>query len=126
FAEAAHKRLTDKPDQPASMRYYYDFDYENRQPAPFHPSEFLFAALCLADPALVGYGEILFGPMLARAPNPQMYGYGGQTPANAQYVSHLRAAWDHPRAARAGAPHGLAGGLAAPRPHAPARRLWLA
>ena len=56
FAEAARKRMTAKPEQPLGPRYYDD-DYESRQPAPVHPSELLFATLCLADPALVAHGE---------------------------------------------------------------------
>ena len=51
FAQAIFKRLTDKPEQPLSSRYYYNGNEDN-QPAQFHPSEFIFAQLCLADSAL--------------------------------------------------------------------------
>src|SRR5207244_7345743 len=69
FADVAHKRLTTKPEQPAGPRYAYD--YESRFPAAVHPSEFLFASLCLADPKLVTHCERLPCPMLAQAQSTQ-------------------------------------------------------
>ena len=47
-------------DLPAPWQYYDDGD--DRQPTPVHPSELLFARMCLADPGLVAHGEGLLRP----------------------------------------------------------------
>src|SRR5262249_48830864 len=49
FAQAAHQRITEKRERPLGRNWYGAGD--QRQPVPLHPSEFLFAALCLGDPA---------------------------------------------------------------------------
>ncbi len=59
YAAAAVKRMTTKPEKGINPRYY-DYDDENRSPNQLHPSEFLFAMLCLKDPALVPHGEEFF------------------------------------------------------------------
>jgi hypothetical protein len=123
FAEAAHKRLTDKPEPVVRSRYNYDG--ESGQPAPFHASEFVFATLCLADPDLAGYGERLLGPMAARVNEGRGY-YPGQSGSGTDYLALIRAARDRAGAIRAGAPDALADGVPPRWVNASARSTWFA
>ncbi|HEV3119992.1 MAG TPA: DUF1581 domain-containing protein, partial [Gemmataceae bacterium] len=123
FAAAAHKRMMEKQEMPLGSRRYYG-DY--RQPVPFHWSEFLFAKLCLADPASAGHGEALLAPLLAAAQagnNNPYQGWGSNNPSYGRYVQALR---DRTDAVRAGAATALSDALP---PHwfsATARAPWFA
>jgi len=64
YADAVHKRLTDKAPPRPSSRYYGGDD---RGPVPFRASELFFAERCLADPALAKQGERLLKPLLDNA-----------------------------------------------------------
>ncbi|MBN9119886.1 MAG: DUF1583 domain-containing protein, partial [Planctomycetes bacterium] len=100
FAEAAKKRMTEKGEQNVGPRYYYDPEEDGRMPNPVHPSELVFATMCLADPALAAHGEGLLKPLLDRS----------QATQTAQYLHRIRAAWDRIGAGRAGAPDALTSG----------------
>ncbi len=100
YSEAAVKRMTAKQERPVGPRYY-DPEDDERMPNPLYPSEFLFASLCLADPALAPHGEALLKPMLDRA----------QAGRNTEYLHRVHAVWDRLGATRAGSPGALAGGL---------------
>ena len=100
FAELARKRMTDKAE-PGFINPRYGGGDENQTPAPLHPSEYLFATMCLADPALVAHGEGLLKPLFDRA----------LAERNTEYLRRIRAAWDRLGATRAGAPDALAAGL---------------
>ncbi|HSQ58516.1 MAG TPA: hypothetical protein VLM40_22540, partial [Gemmata sp.] len=100
FSEEARKRLTDKPEEGVGPRYY---DNDNRGPVPLHPSEILFARMCLLDPALVSHGESLLKPMLDAAQS-------NQSPDS---IRRITASWNRLGASRAGAPDALENGLPA-------------
>ncbi len=99
FSEAARKRMTDKQEEGISSRYYYDDS--NRMPNPLHPSELLFATMCLADPALLTHGEGLLKLLLDRA----------QATHSPDYLHRILAPWNRLGATRAGAPDALTNGL---------------
>jgi len=101
FAESAHKRLTEKREQPLGFNRYYYNGGDNQQPAPPYPSEFIFAALCHNDPALAASGEDVLSAMLGSR-------WAGNDPDLNARVQHTRDQWD---AKRAGAPDVFAGAL---------------
>jgi tetratricopeptide (TPR) repeat protein len=80
YKDAAIKRMNDKREaDPLRSRY----DYDDRQAVPFHASEFLFAQLCLTDPAFTSVAGDLYKPMHDRA-----YGTNNQ-----DAMGRVREAW---------------------------------
>jgi tetratricopeptide (TPR) repeat protein len=114
FAEAAHKRLTEKREQPLGFNRYYGGP--DRQQAPLHPSEFLFAVLCLGEPGLAVHGETVLAAMM-----------GSMWAANDPDLgTRMRRVRDELEAKRAGAPNALAS-APPPRWHtASAKTTWIA
>jgi tetratricopeptide (TPR) repeat protein len=114
FAEAAHKRLTEKREQPLGFNRYYGGP--DRQVAPLHPSEFLFAVLCLNDPSLAAHGEAVLAAMM-----------GSMWAANdPDFGMRMRRVRDELDARRAGARNALA---SSPPPRwgsSAARTAWIA
>ena len=92
YAQAVQKRLTKKPEIPLGSQMYSYPGYV--QPVIYHPSEYLFATLCLNDPVLANYGEDLLATMQA-------------TPLNGFDGTSLRKVRDDLNAKRAGAPKAL-------------------
>src|SRR5215216_4632461 len=107
--------MTERPEQGLTSRYY-DGDYENRGENTLHPSEFIFATMCLADPAIAAHGEGLLKHLLDRAMGSR----------NVEYLHRIRAAWDRLGATRAGSPDALKNGLPARWFPATPRSLWFA
>ena len=108
FAEAGRKRLTAQPtpdDEVVRSRYYYD---ESQGPVMARSSDWLFASLCLAEPALSKYGEDLLKPIVERAV--QYAPYGGQTN---DLQRRAEEALGRLAAAKAGAPDAANGGMPA-------------
>ncbi|QEL19722.1 DUF1583 domain-containing protein [Limnoglobus roseus] len=64
YGDAAVKRMTTTAAE-STVRSRYD--YEGRQPVPFHASELVFAQLCAADPAFQAVADKLYKPMQDRA-----------------------------------------------------------
>ncbi|MBX9584321.1 MAG: DUF1583 domain-containing protein, partial [Gemmataceae bacterium] len=94
FADAARQRMTAKDEERVGSRYY---DNEGQQPAPVHPSEFLFAKLCRDDPKFADLTEPLLKLMLDRA----------RGTYNLAAVPWVTGTWDRLGAARAGAADAL-------------------
>jgi tetratricopeptide (TPR) repeat protein len=116
YAEATRKRLTvtrDPDEQQVRSRYYYDG--EDQGPIQARPSEWLVASLCLADPALEGYGADLLKPIADRAAN-----------QNPDLQRRAQAARERQTAAKAGAPDAAAGGRPAGWHTNTPRSAWVA
>ncbi len=118
YADAAHKRLTEKPELPLGTRYYGEY----RPPVPFFPSELIFATLCLADPKVAAFGENLLNPLMGVVHNRNPY--TGDT-ANTSFVTYLQALKDRIAATNAGAPNALAAALPPRWQTATSRAIWL-
>jgi tetratricopeptide (TPR) repeat protein len=100
YAEVARKRMTEKIEQGFNPRYY-DPEFDGRQQIPLHPTELLFATMCLADPAVAAHGEGLLKHLLDRA----------QGSHQIEHIARIRAATDRLGVTRSGAPEALTGGL---------------
>jgi hypothetical protein len=114
FAEAIFKRLTEKPEQPVTSRYYYNGNEDN-QPTQFHPSELIFAKLCLADAALAPLGKGMLGLLQMGAAN-----------SGFDYLARIQAIRDRLMATRAGAPNAATGGVPARWAPAQEKSVWFA
>jgi tetratricopeptide (TPR) repeat protein len=119
FAFAMQKRIFEKPEARMASRYYRGME-QNQGPA-FRPSELLCVSLCLGDPALAKYGEMMLGSLrMGMLFNPSMQG------ANPSYSIRVRELHDRLVAARAGAPDATKGGMPSRWQAAPAQSVWFA
>jgi hypothetical protein len=114
YADAARTRMADRPAPQPRTRYAGDAPVERY--ARLHPSEYLFATFCLADPTLTAEGEKLLTPMLSRARNQW----------EVAAIGRAREAADRLAAGRAGAPDAVTAGAPAGWHSAAARAVWYA